>query len=124
MGECLMEVRNKPLPVKREAETEVGMASRELERYQAMTEREKAEFNMVERTSASPKEHSSSPAPKKARLMGLGGASLLEIWKSRLEREAAKKHVEFAGRRNLGEVAKLYIKLEKETTVKLEETVK
>ena len=29
-------------------------------------------------------------------------------------REASKKHVEFAGRRNLGEVAKLYIKMEKE----------
>ena len=27
-------------------------------------------------------------------------------------REANKKHVEFAGRRNLGEIAKLYIKIE------------
>lgn len=27
-------------------------------------------------------------------------------------REANKKHVEFAGRRNLGEIAKLYIKME------------
>ena len=33
-------------------------------------------------------------------------------------REASKKHVEFAGRRNLGEVAKLYIKME--NTVKEE----
>ena len=35
-------------------------------------------------------------------------------------REASKKHVEFAGRRNLGEVAKLYIKMEKENMVKEE----
>ena len=32
--------------------------------------------------------------------------------RERLEREAAKKHVEFAGRRSLGEIAKLYIKME------------
>ena len=35
-------------------------------------------------------------------------------------REASKKHVEFAGRRNLGEVAKLYMKMEKENTMKEE----
>ena len=29
-----------------------------------------------------------------------------------ISREANKKHVEFAGRRNLGEIAKLYIKIE------------
>ena len=34
---------------------------------------------------------------------------MLDIWRSRIEREAAKKHREFAGRRNLGEVAKLSI---------------
>lgn len=122
--ECLMEVRNKPLPVKREAETEAGLASEELKRYQTMTEREKLDFNMAEKSGVSPKEHSSSPAPKKARMMGLGGASLLDIWKSRLEREASKKHVEFAGRRNLGEIAKLYVKMEKDAMVKQEETVK
>ena len=44
------------------------------------------------------------------------------IWKITntiiFKREASKKHVEFAGRRNLGEVAKLYIKME--STVKEE----
>jgi len=39
---------------------------------------------------------------------------MLDIWRSRIEREAAKKHREFAGRRNLGEVAKLYTKMERE----------
>ena len=42
-----MEVRNKPVPVKREAEGEVGLAARELERYQSMTERERSDFNQV-----------------------------------------------------------------------------
>ncbi len=32
----------------------------------------------------------------------------------RKEKEAGKLHVEFAGRRSLGEMAQLYIKLEKE----------
>ena len=41
-------------------------------------------------------------------------------FRDRLEREAAKKHVEFAGRRNLGEIAKLYIKME---STKQEEVV-
>ena len=45
-------------------------------------------------------------------MMGLGGKNLLQIYRERLEREASKKHAEFAGRRNLGEIAKLYIKME------------
>jgi len=117
--ECLMEVRNKPIPVKREAEGEVGLAARELDRYQTMTERERNEFNQAEQKERSSMEHSGSPAPKKARSMGLGGASLLDIWKSRLEREAAKKHREFAGRRNLGEIANLYIKMGREAEEEL-----
>ena len=38
-------------------------------------------------------------------------AACPQIYRERLEREAAKKHVEFAGRRNLGDIAKLYIKM-------------
>ena len=106
--ECLMEVRNKPMPVKREAEGEVGLAARELERYQTMTERERSDFNQVKQEERGMMEQSGSPAPKKARPMSLGGASMLDIWRTRIEREAAKKHREFAGRRNLGEVTKLY----------------
>ena len=44
--------------------------------------------------------------------MWLGGKNLLQIYRERLEIEAARKHVEFAGRRNLGEIAKLYIKMD------------
>jgi len=116
--ECLLQVRNKPLPVKREAESEIGLASRELERYQSMTERERMEFNMAEGRGSSvgkdviKTEHIGAPSAKKPRTMSLGGKNLLQIYMERLEREASKKHVEFAGRRNLGEVAKLYIKME------------
>merc|ERR1719471_1678063 len=112
--ECLMEVRNKPMPIKREADGEMGLAARELERYQTMTERERSDFNQVKQEERSMMEQSGSPAPKKARPMSLGGASMLDIWRSRIEREAAKKHREFAGRRNLGEVVKLYTKMERE----------
>ena len=119
--ECLMEVRNKPMPIKREADGEMGLAARELERYQTMTERERSDFNQVKQEERSMMEQSGSPAPKKARPMSLGGASMLDIWRSRIEREAAKKHREFAGRRNLGEVVKLYTKMERE--VKEEVTV-
>ena len=72
-----------------------------------MTERERSDFNQVKQEERGLMEQSGSPAPKKARPMSLGGASMLDIWRSRIEREAAKKHREFAGRRNLGEVAKL-----------------
>ena len=34
------------------------------------------------------------------------------VFNINISREANKKHVEFAGRRNLGEIAKLYIKME------------
>jgi len=123
--ECLMEVRNKPLPVvKQEPEGEAAIAGRELERYSSMTERERQEFNLATSIERKEKAGSGSPQPKKAKMMGLNGASLLEIYKARLEREAAKKHVEFAGRRNLGEIAKLYIKLEKDNGIKQEESVK
>ena len=34
------------MPVKRESESEMSVASRDLERYQNMTERERLEYNM------------------------------------------------------------------------------
>lgn len=60
-----------------------------------MTERERSEFNQSEakvrtihrlnvtHSQERLTEHQGSPAPKKPRLLGLGGQSLLEIWKSR-----------------------------------------
>ena len=121
------------MPVRREAESEVSLANRELERYQAMTERERLEFNKERAKDPAVKtEHFGGPSSnKKPRMMGLGGKNLLQIYMERLERcvpcsphlytsiisssisrEANKKHVVFAGRRNLGEIAKLYIKIE------------
>ena len=87
-----MQVRNKPLPVKREVESEAGLASRELERYQNMTERERLDFNMSEARGGVvlkegiKTEHIGAPSAKKPRTMGLGGKNLLEIYMERLER--------------------------------------
>ena len=86
--ECLMQVRNKPMPVRREAESEASLASRELERYQAMTERERLEFNMERGKDPAVKtEHyGGASSSKKPRMMGLGGKNLLQIYMERLER--------------------------------------
>lgn len=75
------------MPVKREVESEMTLASRELERYQAMTERERLEFNMDRaKDTAVKSEHYGGPANKKPRMMGLGGKNLLQIYMERLER--------------------------------------
>jgi len=121
--ECLMEVRNKPLEksIKKE-EAEADGAMRELNK------RERADFNMTDggvlrATSDSPLSPPvllQGPPAKKQRLFGTGGASLLDLWRARLEREAGMKHVEFAGRRNLGEIAKLYLNLETKDNKELE----
>ena len=85
-----MQVRNKAMPVKREADTEAGMATRELERFQAMTERERMEFNVSEARSVKEgikTENVGAPSAKKPRTtMGLGGKNLLQIYMERLER--------------------------------------
>ena len=96
----MMQVRNKPMPVKREAESEMNVATRELDRYQNMSERERLEYNMsgagsregsvgvggvkVEHYGAS--SGSGGPPSKKQRMMGLGGKNLLQLYKERLER--------------------------------------
>ena len=76
------------MPVRREAESEMSLASRELERYQAMTERERLEFNMERAKDPAVKtEHyGGASSSKKPRMMGLGGKNLLQIYMERLER--------------------------------------
>ena len=66
------------MPVKREAESEMSLASRELERYQAMTERERLEYNVVREKEESVKTEA-GPPNKKQRMMGLGGKNLLQV---------------------------------------------
>ena len=80
-----LQVRNKPMPVRREAESEMSLANRELERYQAMTERERLEFNM-ERAKDPAVSQGGPSSNKKPRMMGLGGKNLLQIYMERLER--------------------------------------
>ena len=76
------------MPVRREVESELSLASRELERYQAMTERERLEFNKERAKDTAVKtEHYGGPSSnKKPRMMGLGGKNLLQIYMERLER--------------------------------------
>ena len=73
------------MPVRREVESEMSLASRELERYQAMTERERLEFNM-ERAKDAAVSQGGPSSNKKPRMMGLGGKNLLQIYMERLER--------------------------------------
>ena len=75
------------MPARREVESEVSLASRELERYQAMTERERLEFNLDRaKDPAVNTDHYGGPSNKKPRMMGLGGKNLLQIYMDRLER--------------------------------------
>ena len=72
--------------VKREAETELSVASRELDKYQSMSERERLEYNMSRDTGVKLEHFGAGPPTKKQRMMNLGGKNLLQIYKERLER--------------------------------------
>ena len=61
----------------------IMMMSRELERYQAMTERERLEYNVVREKEEIVKTEA-GPPNKKQRMMGLGGKNLLQIYRWRL----------------------------------------
>lgn len=100
-------------------------ALRELDRYSAMTEREKSDFNMSDdlraTTEISPtsamaaagKSQTTSSSAKSMFGSGGPGKSLLDIWTSRIERKNSRKHVPFAGLRNVvGDKARLYLSLE------------
>ena len=85
------------MPARREADSEMSLASRELERYQAMTERERLEFNMERaKDPAVQTEHYGGPSSnKKPRMMGLGGKNLLQIYMERLERYVARHSIQY-----------------------------
>jgi hypothetical protein len=132
--DCLLECRNKPIIdriSKDKADNDAGdkveldVALREIERYSAMTEREKSDFNLsrdgvLRSTTQSPL----SPPPSKRTKTTFpavttttggkgGGLSLLAMFCQRQEKENSKRHVQFAGLRNIGDKAKLYLNLER-----------
>jgi hypothetical protein len=128
--DCLLESRNRPASERPATATErrddnkveLDVALRELDRYSAMTEREKADFNAVaeaSKSSRSSRERSPSPAPavaKRPKIGGGGGISLLDMWtKSQKENSSTKgRHpVPFVGMRSLGEKARLYLSLDR-----------
>ncbi len=139
--DCLLEVRNKPLTerpltvVRQQPHTgssnasggnkiDVEVALREMDRYNAMTERERSDFDLsVDGVLRSTTESPMSPTavctsaptlqPRAASKKNSSRQSLLDIWTGKVEKEHSKKHVPFHGLRNLGEKAKLYLSLEK-----------
>jgi len=110
--ECLMEVRQKPI-MKRDDKVGLDVALRELDKYQAINDSlDRAEG--IKRSSSP-----LSPVLKKAKLINPSGLSLLQLWKTRKEKEASMMHKEFAGRKNNGlQTVQLYLKLEKDAESK------
>ena len=95
--------------------SKVEAAWQELDRYQQMTEREKRELNHGDQTkqllahshslAANQTPPTSRPLPVPAKPV----ATLLSMWTAKEHRKASSNHVEFAGRRNFGERAELYM---------------
>ena len=97
------------------------VAWKELDRYQQMTEREKREFNHS--VSERHQDHSkqlqlhphtltSNQTPPTSRPLPVPAkpvATLLSMWTAKEHHKASSNHVEFAGRRNFGERAELYL---------------
>lgn len=105
--ECLMELRQKPIIKQEFDKVGLDVALRELDKYSAISDTIDSKEGI--KRSASP--HSPSPASfKKTKLINPNGMNLLQIFKSRKEKEASLMHKEFAGRRNLD--LKLYFKME------------
>jgi len=103
--ECLMEVRQKPL-TKRDDKVGLDVALRELDRFPSIAD------DRVDGMKRSSSPH--SPGIKKTKLLNPAGASVLEIWKSRKEKEASMMHKEFQGRKSLDGITQLYLKIEKQ----------
>ena len=86
----------------------MDLAWQELDRYKQMTEREKRELNHERQplnltTNQTPPTSRPLPVPAKP------VATLLSMWTNKEHHKANTNHVEFAGRRNFGERAELYL---------------
>ena len=108
---CLLESRNRPIEKSPAAKgDDWDVASKELERYNSMTEREKSDFNN------DPVKRSRSPSPGAVPLKQprSSGESLLDMMKlKQKENSKSKFSVPFVGMRSIGEKAKLYLSLER-----------
>lgn len=119
--DCLLESRNRPVPDRNgrnddSNKVELDVALRELDKYSAMTEREKNEFNMTSdgilrsntNTPLSP-----PPVAKRPKLGHNTSTSLLDMWNKTQASQENKKALPFFGMKSLGEKAKLYLSLER-----------
>merc|ERR1712083_813277 len=96
---------------------EWDLASKELDNYNRMTEREKSDFNQDDEKQAGSLKRSRSPSPglptKQIKRSG-SNESLLDIWmKKQKENSNARFTVPFAGMKSVGEKARLYLSLER-----------
>jgi len=110
--DCLLECRNKP-PVDRSKRTSIDQGNRSGKGGIEEAIVDKGD-GVMRSTTQSPM----SPPPAKRLKSTIescngGGLSILEMFNRRAENEHSKKHVPFAGTKNIGEKAKLYLNLEK-----------
>ena len=88
--------------------SKVDLAWQELDRYKQMTEREKRELDH-ERQPLNPATNQAPPTTRPLPVPAKPVATLLSMWTAKEHHKASTSHVEFAGRRNFGERAELYI---------------
>lgn len=122
--ECFMECHNKVATpeYKSDDKVDIDQALKELDDYNYMTEREKAEFNMSTGSKHSPTDLAvpdskrRRPAPPPLAPMGRSnGVSLLTLWENKVGSEQSRRCLEFQGRLKAEDnVTKLYVNLQKD----------
>jgi len=110
--DCLLECRNKP-PIDRSKRASIDLGNRSGKGGIDEAIVDKGD-GVMRSTTQSPM----SPPPAKRGKTAInscngGGLSVLDMFNRRAENEHSKKHVPFAGTKNIGEKAKLYLNLEK-----------
>lgn len=122
--ECFMECHNKIATpeYKSDDKVDIDQALKELDEYNYMTEREKAEFNQSTGTKHTPadltipdsKRRRTAPPPL-APMGRSSGVNLLTLWENKVASEQSRRCLEFQGRLKAEEnITKLYVNLQKD----------
>ncbi|KAK8735783.1 hypothetical protein OTU49_005315 [Cherax quadricarinatus] len=122
--ECFMECHNKveTPEYKGDDKVDIDQALKELDDYNYMTEREKADFNLSSGTKHTPaelpipdsKRRRTAPPPL-APMGRSSGVSLLTLWENKVASEQSRRCLEFQGRLKAEDnVTKLYVSLQKD----------
>ncbi|KAK7007289.1 hypothetical protein SK128_025646 [Halocaridina rubra] len=128
--ECFMECHNKVATpeYKNDDKVDIDQALKELDEYNYMTEREKAEFNAGSGSKHTPTDLSTPEGKRKRTIppplapMGRsGGVSLLTLWENKVSSEQSRRCLEFQGRMKAEDnVTKLYVNLKQKEKEKEE----